>query len=106
MVYVIYRYSTVGRSVAKVNMPPRSDIEARDRLTVLYILYSTISVQQAKLLPENASQNDAIFQIKGQKSIWHISDYLAVLKFLWLCNHGTIWIIYNNNNIVVYGKKV
>ena len=51
-------------------MPTRSDIEARDRPTVLYILYSTISVQQTKLLPEKASQNDAIFPIKGQKSIW------------------------------------
>ena len=42
-------------------MPPRSDIEAIDRPTVLYILYSTISAQQTTLLPENASQNDAIF---------------------------------------------
>ena len=42
-------------------MPPRSDIEAIDRPTVLYILYSMISAQQANLLPENASQNAAIF---------------------------------------------
>ena len=42
-------------------MPPRSDIEAIERPTVLSILYSMISVQQTNLLPENASQNDAIF---------------------------------------------
>ena len=41
-------------------MPSRSDIEAIDQPTVLYILYSTISVQQTNLLHENASQNDAI----------------------------------------------
>ena len=41
-------------------MPPRSDIEAIDRPTVLYILYSMINAQQTNLLPENASQNDAI----------------------------------------------
>ena len=34
-------------------MLPRSDIEAIDRSTVLYILYSTISVQQTNVLPEN-----------------------------------------------------
>ena len=32
-----------------------------DQPTVLYILYSSVSVQQTNLLPENASQNDAIF---------------------------------------------
>ena len=42
-------------------MPPRLDTEAIDRPTVLYILYSMISVQQTNLLPENASQNDTIF---------------------------------------------
>ena len=42
-------------------MPLRSDIEAIDQPTVLYILYSTISVQQMNLLPENSSQIDAIF---------------------------------------------
>ena len=42
-------------------MPPRSDIEVIDRPTVLSILYSAISVQQMNLLPENASQNGAIF---------------------------------------------
>ena len=40
---------------AEVNMPPRSYIEAMDRPTVLYILYTMVSVQQTNLLPKNAS---------------------------------------------------
>ena len=70
-------------------MPLRWDIEAIDRPTVLYILYSTMSAQQT-----NLSHNDAIFPIKGQKLIWHISDHLAMLKFLWLCNHRIIYCNY------------
>ena len=54
-------YSTVGRSTANISSDPRLDIEAIDRPTVLYILYSTMSAQQMNLLPENAFQNDAIF---------------------------------------------
>ena len=46
--------------IAEVNIPLRSYIEAMDRPTVLYILYSTVSAQQTDLLPENACQNDAI----------------------------------------------
>ena len=64
----------------------RSDIEAIDRPTVLYILYSTISAQQPNLLPENASQSDTIFPKVNR----HISDHLAMFKFLWLRNHFTI----------------
>ena len=41
-------------------MPLRSDIEDIDQPTVLYILYGTISARQMNLLPDNASQNDAI----------------------------------------------
>ena len=37
-------------------MPPRSYIEAMDRPTVLYILYTMVSAQQTNLLPKNASQ--------------------------------------------------
>ena len=37
-------------------MLTRSDVEAIDRPTVLYILYSTMSAQQMNLLPENASK--------------------------------------------------
>ena len=44
----------------------RSDIEAIDRPTVLSILYSTISAQQTKLLSENASKNNTIFQTTSQ----------------------------------------
>ena len=37
-------------------------MEPIDRPTVLYaMLYSTVSAQQMNLLPENASQNNAIF---------------------------------------------
>ena len=42
-------------------MPPRSDIEAIDQPTMLYILYSMVSVQQTSPLSKNAWQNDAIF---------------------------------------------
>ena len=45
-------------------MPPRSYIEAMDRYTVLYILYTMVSAQQTKLLPKNASRNDPIFAQK------------------------------------------
>ena len=45
-------------------MPPRSYIEAMDRPTVLYILYTMVSAQQTNLLPKNASRNDAIFAQK------------------------------------------
>ena len=36
-------------------MSLRSYIEAMDRPTVLYILYTTVSAQQTNLLAENAS---------------------------------------------------
>ena len=64
--YVYTISSKVGRSIAKILDPrqhfvPRSDIEAIDQPTMLYnILYSTVSMQQMSLLPENTSQNDAI----------------------------------------------
>ena len=45
-------------------MPPRSYIEAMDRPTVLYILYTMVSAQQTNLLPKKASQNDAILPKK------------------------------------------
>ena len=45
-------------------MPPRSYIEAIDRPTVIYILYTMVSAQQTNLLPKNASRNDAIFTQK------------------------------------------
>ena len=45
-------------------MPLRSYIEAMDRPTVLYILYTMVSAQQTNHLPKNASRNDAIFAQK------------------------------------------
>ena len=54
-------------------MPPKSDIEAIDRPTVLSILYSTISAQQMNLQPENGSQNDAIFP-KGRYGIYQTTS--------------------------------
>ena len=42
-------------------MPPKSDIKAINQPTVLYILYSTISVQQTNLLPENVSKTMPFF---------------------------------------------
>ena len=70
-------------------MPPRLYIEAMDRPTVLYILYTMVSAQQMNLLPKNASQNDAVF---APKSILDICDHFTILKFLWLCNHHGIYI--------------
>ena len=42
-------------------MPPRSDIEAIDRPTVLYILYSMIGAQQTNLLPEKLPKTALFF---------------------------------------------
>ena len=46
-------------------MPPRLYLEAMDRPTALYILYTMVSAQQTNLLRKNASRrNDAIFALK------------------------------------------
>ena len=66
-------------------MPLRSGIEAIDRPTVLYILYSTISAQQTNLLPENASQNDAIFP-KSRYGIYQTTSQ-------WLRSYGCAIIV-------------
>ena len=101
MLYILYgrevhsRYSyttrgdifTSARS-AEVNMPPKSYIEAMDRPTVLYIIYTMVSAQQTNLLPNNASQNDAIFT---QKVYRIYCDHFAILKFLWVRNHHGIY---------------
>ena len=70
-------------------MPLRLYILAMDRPTVLYILYTMVSVQQTNLLPKNVSQNDAIF---CPKSISDICNHFGILKFLWLCNHHGIYV--------------
>ena len=58
-------------------MPPRSYIEAMDRPTVLYILYTMVSVQQTNLLYKNASRNDAIFAQKVYRIYATTSQYLS-----------------------------
>ena len=58
-------------------MPPRSYIEAMDRPTILYILYTMVSAQQTNLLPKNASQNDAIFAQKIYRIYVTTSQYLV-----------------------------
>ena len=58
-------------------MPPRSYIEAMDRPTVLYIIYTMVSAQQTNLLPENALQNDAIFAQKVYRIYATTSQYLS-----------------------------
>ena len=60
-----------------VNMPPRSYIEAMDRPTVLYVLYTMVSAQQTNLLPKNASRNDAIFAQKVYRIYATTSQYLS-----------------------------
>ena len=58
-------------------MPPRSYIEAKDRPTVFYILYTMVSAQQTNLLPKNASRNDAIFAQKVYRIYATTSQYLS-----------------------------
>ena len=73
-------------------MPLRSDIEAIDRPTVLYILYSAISAQQMNPLPEYASQNDAIFP-KSRYGIYQTTSQ-------WLSSYGcTIIVLYMLYNV-------
>ena len=108
-------YSTVGRSIsdiymtegdtftsahnAEVNVPSMSYKEAKDRSTMLYLLYyTTMGVQQTNLLPKNTSWNDATFP---QKSITDVCDYLAILKFQWLHNHHSLIYMYIYIYIIV-----
>ena len=58
-------------------MPPRLYIEAMDRPTVLYILYTMVSAQQTNLLPKNASRNDTIFAQKVYRIYATTSQYLS-----------------------------
>ena len=55
----------------------RSYIEAMDRPTVLYILYTMVSAQQTNLLPKNASRNDAIFARKVYRIYATTPQYLS-----------------------------
>lgn len=62
-------------------------------ITVLYVLYSTVSAQLTNLLLENASQIDPIFT---QKTMSHILDHLAMHKLLWLRSTILVskWVIF------------
>ena len=68
-------YRMVGRSIANptrgakrrgANMPPRSDIEAMDQPTVLYMIYRMVSAQQTNLfaLDSRTFRRDAIFHLE------------------------------------------
>ena len=49
---------------AEVNMPPRSDIEAMDRPTVLYVIYHMVSVQQMNRDTAEYFRNNAFFHLE------------------------------------------
>ena len=85
-------------------MPPRSYIEAMDRPTVLYILYTMVSAQQMNLLPKNASRNDAIFT---QKVYWIYATtsqyirsygcaitmvYIYIYIYIYVCTYACTYI--------------
>ena len=63
-------------------MPPRSYIEAMDRPTVLYILYTMVSAHQTNLCLKMLCEMTHFCP----KRISDICDHFAILKFLWLCN--------------------
>ena len=60
-------------------------MEAIDRPTMLSLLYSAISAQQTNLLPENPSQNDAIFP-KSRYGIYQTTSQ-------WLSSYGCAIVI-------------
>ena len=66
--------------------------EGADRPIVLYIPYTMMSAQQMNLLPENTSQNNAIF---AHKSILDICDHLTIhSSYVSLHNHHSMYIWY------------
>ena len=72
-----------------------AEVVCRDyKLTkVLYIIYSTVSVQQTNLLPANASQIKP-FSTKVYITLyWTTSQYVSC--YIWLCNHCTIPVLYS-----------
>ena len=46
-----------------------------------------VSAEEMNLLPKNASKNGVI---SAQNLFTLVQDHLAMLKFLWLCNHHSI----------------
>ena len=81
----------------EVNILPRLYREAIDRPTVLYILYSTVSVQQMNLLPENTYHNDSILP----KSLYHI--YRTTLQCLscYVCTTTVILIMFLSSKVTI-----
>ena len=77
-------------------MLPRSYIEAMDRPTVLYILYTMVSAQQTNLLPlKYVLCEMTLFLPKkyiGYMRPLRIYCTSIILKFLWLRNHHGIYI--------------
>ena len=71
-------------------MPPKSYIEAMDRPTVLYIIYTMVSEQQTNLLPKNALRNGAIFAQKVYQIYATTSQYLSSYG----CTINMVYIIY------------
>ena len=73
-------------------MSPRSYIEAMDRPTILYILYTMVSAQQTNLLPKNALRNDAIFAQKVyqiyETTLQYLSSYGCAITMVCIsiCN--------------------
>ena len=77
-------------------MAPRSYIEAMDRPTVLYILYTMVSAQQTNLLPKNALRNDAIFaqivyRIYATTS-QYLSSYGCAITMVYMYNYIDVYI--------------
>ena len=75
-------------------MPLRLYIEAMDRPTILYILYTMVSVQQTNLLPKNTSRNDAIFAQKVYRIYATTSQYLSSYG----CAITMVYVIYMGSN--------
>ena len=92
-------YSMVRRSIAYMseprhhitNMPPRLDIEAMDRPTILYLIYRMVSAQQMDLFARDSQIFSMQFFIR--RLICLITKLVAIHNFLWLCNHHTIYIL-------------
>ena len=94
------RFGDSDRHTVAYNMPPRSYIEAMDRPTVLYIIYTMVSAQQTNLLPKNASRNDAIFAQKVYRiyatTSQYLSSYRCAITMVYLSIYIiSIYIIYN-----------
>ena len=90
----IYDWGAIFTEVwsAEVNMHDEVGyIEAMDRPTILYIIYSMVSVQQTNLFvcDSRTFPQRRHFLLRGPYHIY-IWDLLAMLNFLWLRNHKTI----------------